>query len=66
MTKNATATPQSITINLGLESEIGQDRPHRHPTKLATSTAHRAVIWAHIQILVHVIRVFPELGILRS
>ena len=42
--------PQSITINLGLESEIGQDRPHRHPTRLGTSPRIRGVIWAHSQI----------------
>ena len=36
--------PQSITINLGLESDPGGDwsgSSHHHPTRLATSTIHQ-------------------------
>ena len=32
----------------GIPGDIGGDRPHRHPTRLATITAH--AFWAHIQI----------------
>ena len=44
--------PQSITINLGLESEIGQARPTVTPLGWlpASCIGARGVVWAHIQV----------------